>query len=535
MVGLLEDTVSTRDCCRSGEGRYHISHFNGVHMVNASHLLLSAVLITGLSAHEAFAQTAGDANDPSAALARAAARLPLEPCTLPGVEEAVLCGELRRPENPELPDGRTIPIFVVVVPALEPNPAPDAWVELVGGPGLAATDLTRHFAGREWGWRQYRQHRDVLLVDQRGMGRSNGLYCDELAARDEVSLLFRRWPADSVRSCRERVSARADLAQYSTAHAADDLEAVRQWLGYPPFNLYGASYASRAALTFMNRHPSSVRSAMLLFVVPPDFRRPLFYARDVQHTLELLFDDCLADAGCAAAFPDVRSELTQVLEGLERSPVPVLLTHPETGADLPAVITSAGFAEVIWGALMSPAGGRRIPLVVHHAARGDFAPFLALGVADRPRDGRYYNAAHLSIVCPEETLHVRPEEIDPVHRGTFMPAERAHEYLRACQDWGVPPLPATTLEPVVSDVPTLIVSGYMDPITPPAMGEQVARHLTNVRHLVVRHMAHGWGGVTNGECIWSEIFLRFVAHPDPGTLDASCTTQIGPPPFVLER
>jgi hypothetical protein len=79
-------------------------------------------------------------------------------------------------------------------------------------------------------------------------------------------------------------------------------------------------------------------------------------------------------------------------------------------------------------------------------------------VADRPPHGRYFNAAHLSIVCPEETLHVRPEEIEPMHRKTFMPAERAHEYLRGCQDWGVPLLPTTTLEPVISDVPTLCIT-----------------------------------------------------------------------------
>jgi pimeloyl-ACP methyl ester carboxylesterase len=515
----------------------HIRRFlddvaRGAHMKSGACFLATAVLVAGLSAREAIAQVRPRAGvDSDAALARAAARLPLEPCALPGVQETVLCGELERAENPEVPGGRTISIFVVVVPALSPNPAPDPWVEITGGPGVPATGEAGYFTGSEG--RAYRQTRDVLLVDQRGIGRSNGLHCEELAIRDDVSVLFPRWPADSVRSCRERVSARADLAQYSTAHAADDLEAVRQWLGYPRLNLFGVSYGTRAALTFMRRHPSSVRSAMLLGVVPPDFRRPLYYARDAQHTLELLLKDCHADVGCASAFPDVRSELAQVLEALERAPIQVSLTHPATGAELPSVITSAGFAEVIWAALMSPADSRRVPLMIHYAARGDFAPFLWTGVADSPPQSRYYNAAHLSIVCPEETLHVRPEEIEALHQNTFMPATRTYEYLRACQYWGVPPLLDTVLAPVASGVPTLVVSGYMDPVTPPALGDQVARHLTNARHLVIRHRAHGSSGLTGTHCMHG-IYLRFVDDPDPAGLDTSCTAEMEPPPFALK-
>jgi pimeloyl-ACP methyl ester carboxylesterase len=501
-------------------------------MKTGAYLLATAVLVSGISARGALAQYPPDVRvDPDAALARAAARLPLNPCTLPGVQETVLCGELERPENPKVPGGRTIPIFVVVVPALEPNPAPDPWVEITGGPGIPATGEAGYFVGSEG--RAYRQHRDVLLVDQRGMGRSNGLHCEELAIRDDVSVVFPRWPADSVRSCRERMSARADLTQYSTSHAADDLEAIRQWLGYPKLNLFGISYGTRAALTFVRRHPSSVRSVMLLGVVPADFRRPLYYARDAQRTLDLLLHDCMAESGCSTAFPDVRSELAQVLEQLERSPLRVSLKHPATGADLPAIITSAGFAEVIWDALMNPASSRRVPLVIHHAARGDFAPFLAAAVADSPPQNRYYNAAHLSVVCPEETLHIRREEIEALHQHTFMPATRAYEYLSACQYWGIPPLPDTIFSPVVSNVPTLIVSGYMDPITPPALGDQVARHLTHVRHVVIRHRAHGSSGLTNTQCMHG-IYLRFVEDANPDTLDSSCTAEMAPPPFVLK-
>lgn len=465
-------------------------------------------------------------------LRRAAARLPaLFPCTLPGLEETVLCGELRRPENPDRPGGRTIPIFVVVVPALSPAPHPDAWVEIPGGPGNAATDYARDYAGGTWS--AYRRDRDVLLVDARGMGRSNPLYCEELALH-RVSSLFSRFPEDAVRVCRERMGEDADLAQYSTALAADDLEAVRAWLGYPQLNLFSYSYGTRATLVFMQRHPGSVRSAVLWGVVPPDYRRPLYYAQDSQRAMERLLADCVADSTCAAAFPRVREELAEVLDRLERDPVPVTLSHPVTGASLPTSITRSGFAQGLWVALSYPDRAHRLPWVIHLAARGDFKPFLEMDVATRPPRRRYYNAAHLSIVCPEEVQHVRSEEVEPLHDGTFMPAERTWEYLRACEAWGLPILPASTLEPVRSSVPTLIVSGWMDPFTPPELGDRVARHLTSVRHVVVRHLSHEPDGITNAECLDS-LSHRFVARPDPATLDTSCAARIGPPPFTIGR
>ncbi len=222
------------------------------------------------------------------------------------------------------------------------------------------------------------------------------------------------------------------------------------------------------------------------------------------------------------------------LERLDREPVPVTLKHPGTGAQLPTSITRAGFAQGLWVALSLPDQAHKLPLVIHHAARGDFAPFLKMDVATAPPRRRYYNAAHLSIVCPEEVQHIRPEEIEALHRGAFMPTERTYDYLRACQLWQVAATPVSALKPVRSDVPTLIVSGWMDPFTPPELGDRVASTLSNSRHVVVRHLSHESNGLAGAECL-DELFLQFLARPEPATLDTGCVASIQPPPFVVGR
>jgi pimeloyl-ACP methyl ester carboxylesterase len=464
------------------------------------------------------------------AIAMSVAPVRLPPCTVPGIPAGFLCGELKVPENRAISNGRTISLFVVVAPALTDKPRTDAWVEIAGGPGNAASYYAQSYASI---MREYRRERDVLLVDQRGIGRSNGLYCESLAGH-RISSLFERWPADSVAACRDSLSRIADLSQYSTEQAAEDLEAVREWLGYTQLNLFTYSYGARAALSYMRRYPDKVRSAILWGVVAPDFRRPLHYARDGQQSLNRLFEDCAADPSCGAAYPLLKSSLDKVLGELTRAPVSITVKHPVSGASLPVSITTAGFADALWVALMRPDQAHRIPLVIHEAARGNYQPLLDLDVATGPPNRRYYNAAHLSIVCAEEVQHVSRTEVEAAYRGTFMPADRALAYLRACRQWGTRPGPSVLLQPVKADVPTLILSGYMDPVTPPAWGEAIGKTLPKSRHLILRHLSHESDGLENVECL-DTIFLSFLAKADASSVDTGCTGSMRAPAFDLPQ
>jgi pimeloyl-ACP methyl ester carboxylesterase len=455
---------------------------------------------------------------------RALDRLPLAACYLAGIEEELLCGQLQVPEDRTRADGRTISLNVVVVPARSKHPRTDPLVEFIGSPGFAATRLARLYTAE---LAFIREDRDVILVDQRGTGGSNPLACEGVSGTG-ISELLERWPADAVASCRDRLVALADLGKYTTADAADDLDAVRAWLGYAKVNVFGGSYGSRAAQEYMRRYPEQVRSAVLFAVVPPHFRRPLYYARDAQRGLDLLLDDCAEDEQCSRAFPVVREELAAVLDRLRRSPIPVTVTHPERGP-VEGAIDAFTFATVIWEALMTPSEARRLPLVIHRAAAGDFEPFLDLAIAARPTLSPYYEGMHLSVTCPDETLHIRLDEVERAHEASFMPPDRVARHLRACHLWGVERSSPAVLEPVRSMIPTLLISGRMDPVTPASWAEDVARHLPNSRHIVLPHISHA----LDNPCV-DLLIAAFIAEPDPQTSDHPCVTELRSPQFVLQ-
>ena len=267
---------------------------------------------------------------------------------------------------------------------------------------------------------------------------------------------------------------------------------------------------------------------MLWGVVPPDFRRPLSYPRDGQAALDRLLADCSAEPACHDAFPAIAQELRGLLAHLDSSPAPITLRDPTTGRAVPTAITHAGMAQAIWSALASPDQARQLPLVIHAAARGDYEPLLALDVAARPPRRRYYNAMHLSVVCGEEVLQSTPEELTAASLGSFMSVERSIEYRDACVRWGVPRADRATTAPVVSSVPTLIVSGAMDPITPPRWGSAVATGLSNSRHVVVPHLSHEANGLSGAGCL-DRLFAQFLSVPDPTTLKTDCIAEIRPP------
>lgn len=463
---------------------------------------------------------------PSAAFA-ASARLPLEVCRREGIEEPLLCGQLMVFENRAAASGRKIPISVMVVPAKSPADTRVAWIEHVGGPRFSMIANAGDFAeGGSLEW--FRQTRDVVLIDPRGLHESYPLYCEALAF---PRILERYYPPERVAACRAEVDAIADARQYSTLNAIEDFEDVRRWLGYTQWDVGGWSFGGRFMLTYIHQHPESIRSAFLSFPADLQFLRPLRYARYGQMGFDNLREDCAQDAGCRAAFPDPAADLASVLERLQREPLKVEFKHPDTDLRASRLLTREVFADELWSWLLENTRSRQIPFVLSRAAQGDFAPFLAIAVPAAAQsaepEGHYF-----AVVCAEETLHIPPEQIEANTRDTFNGDAIVREYQQACAAWGEPPHPELPLHPKAAEVPLLVFTGDIDPVAQPDAGDRIVRGFSDALHIACSDIAHGLDGVENAGC-YDRILAQFLEQASTRNLDTACTETMRPPRFRL--
>jgi pimeloyl-ACP methyl ester carboxylesterase len=468
---------------------------------------------------------------PGAVAARPSGRERLAPCSIEGVTGKVLCGTYPVWENRTTRQGRKIDLHVVVLPALDKNVAPDPIFEFAGGPGAAASDE----AG---GWAQdqdVRAHRDIVMVDQRGTGSSHRLDCKVPRDPADVQAYFEPvLPVAEVRRCRAELDVVADLTQYTTSIAADDLDEVRAWLGYDKINLIGGSYGTRAAQVYLRRHGDHVRSALLVGVAGMDQYLPMFHARDGKRAVDLLLDRCAKDPACGAAFPELHAELERMLAGLERERGHATVESPVDHHPVAVTIPRDVFAEQLRFTLYSAGPSAATPYIIHRAAQGDFEPFARFAMLWEPglRKQLAYGM-HLSVTCAEDVPFMTPAAIAAADAGTYLRDYRVAMQLAACREWKRGAVPADVHEPVTSDVPVLLVSGPYDPVTPPRWAEQVAAHLSHAVHLIVPDGHHGTGGLSHPECFRS-LSAKFFERGTALGLDTSCVATMSAMPFVTD-
>jgi pimeloyl-ACP methyl ester carboxylesterase len=464
----------------------------------------------------------------AAASAEPAPGIDLQTCSVAGVER-VSCGTYTVPENRARPDARAIGLHVVVLSAANAKRAPDAVFILQGGPGQAASSLTdfyaRIFAG-------LRDARDIVLVDQRGTGASHPLDCRLGGSRaDPGAYLGDLFPADRVRACRSELEPDADLTQYTTPIAMEDLEAIRAALGYEQVDLYGTSYGVRAALVYARAHPERVRAMVLKGVAPMSGVIPRDFAADSQRALDLLFDDCAADEPCARAYPALRADFAKVLGELRKGPVDVDVEV--RGADLPRKypLEVGPFGAFVRTVLQSTSTAKELPLVIHDAAGGNWLPYTRLAVPLREDAARGLQMGmFLSVTCSEDAPLLATAR--PVTGDTFLQDYWAHALLAACAEWPRGRVPDDYRDAVRSEAPTLLVSGFLDSAAPPRWADDAAQTLPNSHQIVVRYGSHSFSGLDG--CI-DVLMTRFIAQASARGLDERCIAKIRRPPFTLPR
>lgn len=462
--------------------------------------------------------------------AGAAQALTLAPCSLPGVEHPAQCGTLQRPLDPVASPGRRFDLHVAVLPALARHKHADPVVFLAGGPGQSAIELAGH-AQRLLA--RLGQRRDLLLVDLRGTGRSAPLRCDDPddAGRPLADTLDGDAMLDRLRRCRAALQAlpHGDLRFYTTTLAMQDLEAVRQALRVPRLNLVGLSYGTRAALEYLRLYPDRVRRVVLDGVAPADMALPLSSALDARTSFDALMAWCTGDAACARRHPALETRWRQMLSTLPRA---VVLVHPLTGRDERLMLDADGAESLLRGALYTPVLASALPEAMEQAIEGRWQALagLAAALGGAGRRGTVAQGLHFSVVCAEDAPRLDGAPAPPsVGPG----ASLTRLYRQVCADWPRGTVPAGYGVIGPAPVPVLLLSGGLDPVTPPRHGERVAAALgAKARHWVVPQGGHG---VSALRCLQDAV-QRFIDVDDEASalaLDGGCAQAVPRPPIFV--
>jgi pimeloyl-ACP methyl ester carboxylesterase len=454
-------------------------------------------------------------------------RIAFTPCTLapqfgPMSVEAQ-CGSYEVAEDPARPDGRRIRLNIAwLAPDDDAEIAPDPVFLLAGGPGQSATESYPQVAAA---FRDVLKHRNVVLVDQRGTGKSNPLHCeDDAETKDDGSVEAVR--AATAR-CRDALSKSADLRFYTTTDAVRDLDDVRKALGVAKINLLGISYGSRVAEQYAMRHAASTRSIVLDSVAPNTLILGNDFAANLERALDLQFARCEQAPECVKAVGHPRAQLDALMAKLRAAPPMVRYRDASSGQSVEKALDADAVAGLMRMYAYMPLVSSLLPLQLHEAAEGRYDGLMALTrMLGDSIGGQMAMGMQLSVICSEDAFGLKA---DPALEGSLL-GNQFSEFLGAqCAIWPKAAMPADFHQPLRSDVPALVLEGEFDPVTPPRYGEEVVKTLPNGRLFVLKGQGHN---VIGAGCM-PKLFAQFLQSADAKALDGKCLDTLGyVPPFT---
>jgi pimeloyl-ACP methyl ester carboxylesterase len=376
---------------------------------------------------------------------------------------------------------------------------------------------------------RFGNRRDIVLIDQRGVGRSAPLACEaDDPARPLAELFDVSRQREQLVRCLDRLKSLpyGDLRFFTTTIAMADADAVRAALGADKINVIGGSYGTRAALEYQRLFAQHVRRAVIDGVAPPDMVLPASFSADNQAALDALLEACASEPACSAREPRLAEQWRALLASLPRA---VSLVHPLVGSRETLELTRETLLGMVRGPLYAPALAAALPSAIGAAVRDRFEPLVSLAMAFGGRRGTQVAAGmHFAVVCAEDYPRLRQAADRP---GADFGGAFASLYADVCPriDRGSVPEAFYTMLP--APAATLVLSGGLDPVTPPRHGERAAQALgSKARHVIVPNAGHGVMGIG---CM-RDVLYRFVeASTDDEALqvDATCVTEIPRPPM----
>jgi pimeloyl-ACP methyl ester carboxylesterase len=460
----------------------------------------------------------------------ASVSLPLEDCQLASEtargDAKARCGWFEVAENRDDPSSKGIRIHVAVIPALRKQPLTDPLFIISGGPGQAASDFYLSSAGA---FERLRSDRDLVIVDQRGTGKSQQLQCtlpDEFESVTFDKALLQRY----ARECLQSLP--GDPRYYTTSVAVRDLDEIRQALGYEKINFYGVSYGTRVAQHYLRRYPQHVRAVILDGVVPVELALGPTIAVHAQQALDTLLTRCEADTACSTAFPNITATFSRLRSELGQQSVPISIPDPRTAKVTPLDFTAMHMAAALRMLSYSDDTASLLPFLIHEAAqqRPQAMAAQALLVSRNLRDQMAMGMQN-AVICTEDVPFISDAaQNDPAIAASYL-GRVFLDVLRAnCDVWPRGVIDADFHAPLTSTVPALLLSGDNDPVTPASFGEQAVQGYSQGKHIVFAGQGHGQ---LSSRCGVS-LIRRFIESGTTASLDTSCVAQVVPAPFIID-
>jgi pimeloyl-ACP methyl ester carboxylesterase len=450
------------------------------------------------------------------------AACPIEVPQDPPVE----CGYLVVPQDYDEPRQGTIRLPVLIIRSRSLDPAPDAVLYTGGGPGNSSLSTVWHLAVST-----YDQDRDVIILEQRG-----NLYAQPSLACEVRTL---REAEEGQTPCLDRLRREGiDLADYTTATIVEDLHSLRQVLDYDEWNLEGTSYSTQLMLLTMERHPQGIRSVVLQSANPP---WDSVYSHDPEHSsraLEVMFDDCAADPACARAYPELEDHFYEVLKRLNADPVTIDYVDANSGERHSVTVnghTLLGWmvGEAFYGPAHPPHKTAYVPLLIEEVWQGNTQVLYpwARDSVDHIADAPWSWGLFFAVNCQDHAAGISDSQLE-VQAAAYPQLEgymRHGPELEICRLWDLPAAPPLSAGPVQSEIPTLVLAGSYDPVTPPEWGQAVAASLPNSYYY--EFAASGHNLYTDNPCA-AELRGAFL-HDPTSAPDGSCVARAPDPEFAV--
>jgi pimeloyl-ACP methyl ester carboxylesterase len=436
-------------------------------------------------------------------------------CYLPGREDRVTCLQLAVPLDWAAPKAAKISLFAAVIPALSRSNSSDPVFLLPGGPGQSGDSLLDLVPTA---FRIINQSRDLVLMYPRGTHRSTLLAC----APHKGAMLSEAAALAQLSVCAK--AQKTDPRFFTAPDIARDMEAVRQALGYGRINIWGGSFGTRLAQHYELLYPATTRSLILDAATPITQSILLSSPSSMERALDSIARACSKDSSCARSAPRLKADIVALTTRLTAKPQTMMLTDPATLAQQRITLDGKSFLMAIRLSLYAPQTRAMLPPLIEAAKLGNYQPFAAFTASSGLDDQMMSSGAHLSAMCAEDVARTNLAQMQAANNATILGSMEYENYQAQCARW-----PHRILTPMApwkkSPVPALVLSGALDPVTPPALGAASAALFTAARHIIIPASGH----ISSGFACAPNLLAEFLDTLKPAALNTKCLMHAQPP------